>query len=289
MRKDGSEFPVAISLSPFPTDTGVVVFSANRDITPQKAVQNELREAKEKLSHALETFNAYLGEAYAREHLGVLPGPYVQLSVSDCGEGMDKETIGRIFEPFFTTKEKGSGSGLGLATVYGIVRQSGGHIWVYSEPGRGTTFKIYLPRVGKAAEHNATLVESEDASNGTETILLVEDSKLLAKVTRDFLSSAGYRVLLAAEGPEALQIVAGFPGRIHLLLTDVIMANMNGRELSQELLKTRPDLKVLFMSGQTAGVISQNVLFDEDVAFIEKPFTHDALGWKIRQMLDLRA
>jgi two-component system cell cycle sensor histidine kinase/response regulator CckA len=237
----------------------------------------------------LETSNAYLGEAYAREHLDVVPGPYVQLSVTDSGEGMDKETIGRIFEPFFTTKEKGSGSGLGLATVYGIVRQSGGHIWVYSEPGRGTTFKIYLPRVGKPPELHGSLAESEDASNGNETILLVEDSKLLAKVTRDFLSSAGYRVLLAAEGSEALQIAEGFPERIHLLLTDVVMPHMNGRELSEQLLKKRPELKVLFMSGHTAGVISQNVLLDDDVAFIEKPFTHDALGRKIRQMLDLSA
>jgi two-component system cell cycle sensor histidine kinase/response regulator CckA len=201
----------------------------------------------------------------------------VQLSVTDSGEGMEKETIGRIFEPFFTTKEKCSGSGLGLATVYGIVRQSGWHIWVYSEPNRSTTFKIYLPRVGKPAELHGSLVESEDTSNGSETILLVEDSGLLAKVTRDFLSSAGYRVLLAAEGSEALQIAEGFPGRIHLLLTDVIMPHVNGRELSEQLLRKRPDLKVLF------------VLLDEDVAFIEKPFTHDALGRKIRQMLDLPA
>ncbi|HYA64119.1 MAG TPA: PAS domain S-box protein [Candidatus Sulfotelmatobacter sp.] len=237
----------------------------------------------------LETSNAYLGEAYARDHLDVVPGRYVQLSVTDSGEGMDKETVSRIFEPFFTTKEKGAGSGLGLATVYGIVRQGGGHIWVYSEPGRGTTFKIYLPRVGKIAESEVAAAEQEQVSNGTETILLVEDSKLLAKVTRDFLSSAGYRVLLAAEASEALHLAGDFTGRIHLLLTDVVMPHMNGRELSEELLKQRPDIKVLFMSGHTAGVISQNVLLDEDVAFIEKPFTHDALARKIRQLLDPNA
>jgi two-component system cell cycle sensor histidine kinase/response regulator CckA len=248
------------------------------------------RDAMKKGGHlTLETSNAYLGEAYAREHLDVAPGPYVQLSVTDSGEGMDKDTIGRIFEPFFTTKEKGSGSGFGLATVYGIVRQNGGHIWVYSEPNRGTTFKIYLPRAGKSAELRGLLAKGEDTSSGTETILLVEDSKLLAKVTRDFLSSAGYRVLLAAEGFEALKIAEGFSDRIHLLLTDVIMPHLNGCELSKQLLKKRPDLKVLFMSGHTAGAISQNVLLDEDVAFIEKPFTLDALGRKIRQMLDFTA
>jgi CheY-like chemotaxis protein len=173
--------------------------------------------------------------------------------------------------------------------VYGIVRQSGGHIWVYSEPTRGTTFKIYFPRVGKGRQSEASAHEKDEVSIGTETILLVEDSRLLAKVTRDFLASAGYRVLLAAEGTEALQLAEGFTGHIHLLLTDVVMPHMNGRELSEELLKERPDLKVLFMSGHTAGVISQNVFLTEDVAFIEKPFTHEALARKIRQMLDLGA
>jgi signal transduction histidine kinase/ActR/RegA family two-component response regulator len=234
----------------------------------------------------IETSNAYLGEAYARDHLDVVPGPYVQLSVTDSGEGMDKETVSRIFEPFFTTKEKGSGSGLGLATVYGIVRQSGGHIWVYSEPGRGTTFKIYLPRVTSATDESTEGYETERATSGSETILLVEDSKLLAKVTRDFLVSAGYRVLVAAEASEALDVASGYSGRIHLLLTDVVMPHMNGRELSEQLLKQRPEIKVLFMSGHTAGVISRQALLTEDVAFIEKPFSHESLGRKIRQMLD---
>jgi len=234
----------------------------------------------------IETCNVYLGEAYARDHLDVVPGPYVQLSVTDSGEGMDKETVSRIFEPFFTTKEKGAGSGLGLATVYGIVRHGGGHIWVYSEPGRGTTFKIYLPRVSGISDEEAKGTWSEEVSTGSETILLVEDSKLLAKVTRDYLVSAGYRVLMAAEASEALQLAAEFSGRIHLLLTDVVMPHMNGRELSEKVLQTRPEVKVLFMSGHTAGVISQNALLAEDVAFIEKPFTHDALGRKIRQVLD---
>jgi PAS domain S-box-containing protein len=234
----------------------------------------------------IETSNAYLGEAYARDHLDVVPGPYVQLSVTDSGQGMDKETVSRIFEPFFTTKEQGSGSGLGLATVYGIVRQSGGHIWVYSEPGRGTTFKIYLPRVSGALDEEDQRTQEQDVSSGSETILLVEDSKLLARVTRDFLVSAGYRVLMAAEAAEALHIAAEFPGKIHILLTDVVMPHMNGRELSDELLKKRPELKVLYMSGHTAGVISQTALLGEDVAFIEKPFTHDGLARKIRQLLE---
>ncbi|HTP68551.1 MAG TPA: PAS domain S-box protein [Dongiaceae bacterium] len=234
----------------------------------------------------IETSNTYLGEAYAREHIDVEPGSYVQLSVTDSGQGMDKETVSRIFEPFFTTKEKGAGSGLGLATVYGIVRQSGGHIWVYSEPARGTTFKIYLPRVSGAGSEVLARQANEEVTNGTETILLVEDSKLLAKVTRDFLLSAGYRVLLASEAPEAMNLAEKFAGKIHLLLTDVVMPQMNGRELSELLLRKRPELKVLYMSGHTAGVISQHALLDEDVAFIEKPFTHDALARKIRQLLD---
>jgi PAS domain S-box-containing protein len=234
----------------------------------------------------IETSNAYLGEAYARDHLDVVPGPYVQLSVTDSGQGMDKETVSRIFEPFFTTKEQGSGSGLGLATVYGIVRQSSGHIWVYSEPGHGTTFKIYFPRVSGKSGENIDDLQNQGASSGSETILLVEDSKLLAKVTRDYLASAGYRVLVAGEASEALQLASEYPGRIHLLLTDVVMPHMNGRELSELLLKKRPEVKVLFMSGHTAGVISQNVLLAEEVAFIEKPFTHEALGRKIRLLLD---
>src|SRR5271166_520533 len=234
----------------------------------------------------IETGNTYLGEAYARDHLDVIPGPYVQLSVTDTGEGMDKETVSRIFEPFFTTKEKGAGSGLGLATVYGIVRQSGGHIWVYSEPGRGTTFKIYLPRATGASDEEVSIQQDEEVSNGSETILLVEDSKLLAKVTRDSLVTAGYRVLLASEAAEALHIAAEYPGKIHILLTDVVMPHMNGRELSEELLRKRPEVKVLYMSGHTAGVISQNALLDEDVAFIEKPFTHEGLARKIRQLLE---
>lgn len=233
----------------------------------------------------IETSNAYLGEAYAHEHVDVVPGPYVQLSVTDSGAGMDKETVGRIFEPFFTTKEKGTGSGLGLATVYGIVRQSGGHIWVYSELGRGTTFKIYLPRVSGQEQTSAATELAEEAGNGSETILLVEDSKLLAKVTHDFLVSSGYKVLLAAEASEALHIASEFHGRINLLLTDVVMPQMNGRELSERLAEQRPELKVLFMSGHTAGVISQNALLEPDVAFIEKPFTHEMLGRRIRQLL----
>jgi len=235
----------------------------------------------------IETSNAYLGEAYARDHIDVEPGAYVQLSVTDSGQGMDRETVSRIFEPFFTTKEKGAGSGLGLATVYGIVRQSGGHIWVYSEPGRGTTFKIYLPRISGTGGEDSVVQRAEESSNGTETILLVEDSKLLAKVTKDFLLSAGYRVLLASEAAEALKVAEEFPGRIHLLLTDVVMPHMNGRELSELLLRQRPELKVLYMSGHTAGVISRHALLEDDVAFIEKPFTHDALGRKIRQLLDV--
>jgi len=234
----------------------------------------------------IETSNTYLSAEYAREHIDVSPGAYVQLSVTDSGQGMDKETVSRIFEPFFTTKHQGSGSGLGLATVYGIVRQSGGHIWVYSEPDKGTTFKIYLPLVLGAGEDETRNRENEGAAKGSETILLVEDSKLLARVTRDFLVSAGYHVLLATEASEALRLAAEYPRRIHVLLTDVVMPHMNGKELAEELLRMRPQVKILYMSGHTAGVISQNAPLGEDVAFIEKPFTHEGLSRKIRQLLE---
>ena len=187
----------------------------------------------------IETSNVELGESYAHEHVDVRPGLYVQLSVTDSS-GMDRETVSRIFEPFFTTKEKGRGSGLGLATVYGIVRQSGGHIRVYSEPGLGTTFKIYFPSITRASDSLPHTAPAAPVSAAEQTILLVEDSSLLAKVTRDFLQGEGYHVLMASNPREAIGIVENHYAPIHLLLTDVVMPDMHGRELAERLLAKRP-------------------------------------------------
>ncbi len=236
----------------------------------------------------VETCNVELDESYTREHVDVRPGSYVQLSVTDSGSGMDRETVSRIFEPFFTTKEHGRGSGLGLATVYGIVRQSGGHVWVYSEPGLGTTFKIYFPRVIEASDSPPRRVLADAASSASETILLVEDSRLLAKVTRDFLVSDGYDVLMAANPREAFRISESHHAPIHLLLTDVVMPDMNGRELAEQLLARRPEMKVLYMSGYTNGILLEHAFRAEDSAFIEKPFSHDALSRKVRHTLNPR-
>ena len=234
----------------------------------------------------METSNIELGESYSHEHVDVRPGPYVQLSVTDSGSGMDRETISRIFEPFFTTKEKGRGSGLGLATVYGIIRQSGGHIWVYSEPGLGTTFKIYFPRIAEAADSLPHAVRRPTTSAAKETILIVEDSKLLAKVTRDFLEADGYKVLMASSPKEAIEVAANHQDSIHLLLSDVVMPDMNGRELAEHLLAKRPEMRVLYMSGYTNGILSEHSFRTEDAAFIEKPFSHEALSRKVRHTLN---
>jgi PAS domain S-box-containing protein len=234
----------------------------------------------------IETSNVELDDSYVHEHVEVSPGPYVQMSVTDSGSGMDRETVSRIFEPFFTTKEKGRGSGLGLATVYGIVRQSDGHIWVYSEPGAGTTFKIYFPRVTEATGSAPRAAPEVAAPAASETILLVEDSKLLAKVTRDFLESDGYTVLSASSPKEAIQIATNFQAPIHLLLTDVVMPEMNGRQLAEQLVAKRPKMKVLYMSGYTNGILSDHAFQASEVAFIEKPYSQQALSRKLRQTLN---
>ena len=221
-----------------------------------------------------------------REHRFIQPGRYVVLSVNDTGHGMDKETQSRIFEPFFTTKEKGKGTGLGLSTVYGIVKQSGGHIAVYSEPGKGTSFKIYLPRVNEAATTPRRLADSPDSAGGSETILLVEDEiKLRALVCR-ILEPKGYRLLVAPDGDAALGIVVSHAGPIDLLLTDVVMPGMSGRVLADRALKLRPDMRVLFMSGYTDDAIVHHGVLESGMQFIEKPFAGKGLAKKVRQVLD---
>ncbi len=236
----------------------------------------------------LEVSNADLDEDYAHEHATVRPGRYVMLAVSDTGHGMDKQTQERIFEPFFTTKDKGKGTGLGLSTVYGIVQQSGGYVWVYSEVGRGTTFKIYLPRVEDEADRQSP--ESGPAADqrtaGSETLLLVEDEASVRELLRELLESAGYSVLEASRPAEALEFARAHPGPIQLLITDVVMPEMTGPELAHRVAEIRPGLRMLFLSGYTEGVVADKGLIGEGAHFLQKPFTTDALEAKVREVLD---
>jgi PAS domain S-box-containing protein len=234
----------------------------------------------------LETANVDLGEAYARIHAGVEAGPYVMLAVSDTGTGMDAETRAHMYEPFFTTKERGKGTGLGLSTVYGIVKQHGGDIWVYSEPGRGTTFKIYLPRVGVAAAAEEPSKAVAPSPTGTETVLLVEDEGGVRKLIRDVLDQHGYQVLEAASGEGALEASETYEGRIDLLVTDLVMPGMNGRDLAEALVLLRPELKVLYLSGYTDHVAFTQEAIEQSAQFLEKPFSPETLAQKIRDVLD---
>jgi len=235
----------------------------------------------------VETRNADLDEAYAREHLGSRPGPYVLLKVSDDGTGMDAETQRRIFEPFFTTKKKGQGTGLGLATVYGIVKQSGGYIWVDSAPGIGTTVQVFLPRVAEEAEATARPVaEPTAAQRGRETVLLVENEDMLRAMMREVLESSGYRVLEAVSGDQALSVGAQFEGPIHLVLTDIIMPGLSGPEAARRLVQTRPDMRILFTSGYPDDALGREGTLEGGLPFLAKPFTYEALGHKVREVLD---
>jgi len=235
----------------------------------------------------IETSNIEVDGEYASRHMGLRTGPYVQIAVSDSGCGMDEAVRARIFEPFFTTKEKGKGTGLGLAMVYGIVQQSGGAIGVSSKPGHGTTFRIYLPRdVSGDAAPDLVPASPTRKTTGTETILVVEDEDALRKVIHRALSGGGYNVMTAAEGEEALRICARHAGEIHLLLTDVVMPKMSGRELAHALTADRPTTRVLYMSGYTGNTILHHGDFDAETQFLAKPFTMAGLMSKIRAVLD---
>jgi two-component system, cell cycle sensor histidine kinase and response regulator CckA len=234
----------------------------------------------------VETSNVELDAPYAEQHAGVRPGSYVALSIADTGSGMDAETKARLFDPFFTTKEAGKGTGLGLSTVYGIVKQSGGHIAVDSEVGRGTTFRIYLPRALAAVRASARTHALSMRPGGTETILVVEDEEELRRLANRILGRAGYSVLTAADGEEALQICKRHQGPIHLLLTDVVMPKMGGRELATRIVVERPTLKVLYTSGYTDDAIAHHGVLDPGVRFVAKPVTPAELTRKVREVLD---
>jgi signal transduction histidine kinase len=237
-------------------------------------------------SITIETSNATYDEAYCAAHLGSVPGDYALLTVSDTGCGMGPEMLEHIFEPFFTTKGVGEGTGLGLATVFGIVKQNNGYINVSSEPGKGTTFQIYLPRHVRAETAQAAVAAPAKPPRGTETILMVEDEKSVRLTTHMFLEDLGYTVLVAENPEKALALVAQHPAEIHLLITDVIMPGMSGRDLAQRLSELRPAIKRLFISGFTADVIAERGILADSVNFLSKPFGRDELARKVREVLE---
>jgi signal transduction histidine kinase/ActR/RegA family two-component response regulator len=233
----------------------------------------------------IETANSSLDEAYARHHMSVSPGFYVMLAVSDTGVGMPPEMQAQVFEPFFTTKQAGKGTGLGLATCYGIVKQHGGHIWVYSEVGQGTTFKVYLPRTTEVTDAQQTYETQEILLAGNETVLLVEDEVALRQLAVRVLRQLGYTVLEATDGADALRVAGEYSGAIDLLLTDVVMPQLGGAALAERLRETHPRLKVLFMSGYTDHTIIRHSLLEPGVTFLQKPFAPELLARKVREAL----
>jgi two-component system cell cycle sensor histidine kinase/response regulator CckA len=235
----------------------------------------------------IETANVVLDLAYGRKKgVSLQPGPYVLLEVQDTGTGMDSDIRSHIFEPFFTTKELGKGTGLGLSTVYGIIKQSGGYIWVESQPENGTTFQIFLPQ----AEGQSVVQEGHPQAarllQGSETILVVEDNELVRNLTREALKQYGYRVIEAPGGEQALKVIEEFQEKIDLLLTDVVMPGLNGRELADQILLSRPDIKVLYMSGYADNAIVQYGVLNSGLAFIEKPFSPETLAEMVRQIMN---
>ena len=233
----------------------------------------------------IETALVRLDEMYTDKHIEVKPGQYVLLAISDTGEGMDEEVMSKIFDPFFTTKEQSKGTGLGLATVYGIVKQHDGYIYVYSEKNKGTTFKIYLPASNKTAEETESKSVAGALPQGNETILIVDDNPSIRQLIIETLKPLGYHCLQAASGKEAIDVIRKYDGEVHLLLTDVVMPYMNGRELAEKIRKERPDIKIIFMSGYTENIIAHHGVLEQGINYISKPITPIALTQKIKIVL----
>jgi PAS domain S-box-containing protein len=234
----------------------------------------------------IETASVDVDPGFLDPHLGLKPGPYVLISISDTGSGMDRETLKHIFEPFFTTKERGKGTGLGLATVYGIVTQSEGKIWAESWPGKGTTFRIYLPRITRSGEPETTTTPSESGNRGSETVLVVEDENAVRLVAVGSLRKAGYHVLEASDGDEALLVASNHEGPIHLVLTDVLMPGIHGPALVKRLEERRPGIRALYMSGHADDALLHHGILEGGLSFLEKPFNRNELTKKVRQVLD---
>jgi signal transduction histidine kinase/CheY-like chemotaxis protein len=255
---------------------------ANLCVNARDAIENTGR-------ITIETENSSIDAEYCAANPEATPGNYVRLTVSDDGSGMDRETLLHIFEPFYTTKEQGKGTGLGLATVYGIVKQNKGFISIYSEPGQGTTFSVYLPRdAGERGTLAATGDQAAAVPHGRETILLVEDEPAILNIALLMLEKQGYTVLAASTPGEAIRMAREYPGNIQMLMTDVIMPEMNGRDLAKNILSLYPRVKRLFMSGYTADVIAHHGVLDEGVHFIQKPFSLPTMAAKVRMVLDSR-
>jgi len=271
----------------FSADTGTIKADPSQI---EQVVMNLVVNARDAMPNGgrltIETTNVELDEVYAGEHASVKAGNYVMLAVSDTGVGMDAETQLHIFEPFFTTKGGGRGTGLGLSTVYGIVKQSGGYIWVYSEPAKGSAFKVYLPRVEGATAVPAERKEKVAALPGTETILLVEDEVGVRELAEELLKQQGYDVLTAKDTDDAQNIATRRAGKIHLLLTDVVMPGMSGRELAKQITSRYPQTRVLYMSGYTDNVIATGGVLEGGMAFLQKPFTPRGMAAKVREVLD---
>jgi CheY-like chemotaxis protein len=279
----GEDIELVMSLG---TDTGNIKADPNHI---EQAIVNLAVNSRDAMplggQITIETGNVQIDETYVKTHMGVTPGEYVMIAVSDTGHGMDSATRQNIFEPFFTTKQRGKGTGLGLATVYGVVKQSGGDIWVYSEPGKGTTFKLYFPRVAEAVSPGVTEDLEQLRREAGETVMLVEDETQVRDLEARILTQLGYTVLAAANGEEAMDVSRAYTGEISLLVTDVVMPNMSGKQVADALLSSRPGLRVLYLSGYTENTVVNHGVLDSNVDFLSRPFSREALARKIREIL----